>query len=167
MLTAEVSKQSQQLKNQSIKADSPAVLEPQPPANPSKPVQIPAVPTKQAAPTVDLSLNSAQSKLSTVKPEAVITLPAKTGTNGVVQVKPAAELVPEDELLSEDDLAAELATEQQSLKNEKSQQIIKLQQDIDATKQQLKKASSAEDISHLQQKLQQLSTALKLLKAGH
>lgn len=157
MVTAEVSKQTQQLENQSIKADSAAVLEPQPPATPSKPVQIPAAPTKQAASTVDLSLNSAQSKLSTVKPAA----------------KPAAELLlqdellPENELMSEDDLAAELATEQQSLKNDKSQQIIKLQQDIDATKQQLKKASSAEDISHLQQKLQQLSTALKLLKAGH
>jgi len=167
MVTAEVSKQTPQLKNQSIKADSPAVLEPQPPATPSKPVQIPAAPKKQAVPTVDLSLNSVQSELSTVKPEAVLTIPAKTGTNGVAQAKPAAELLPEDELISEDDLAAELATEQQSLKNDKSQQIIKLQQDIDATTLQLKQASSAEDINHLQQKLQQLSTALKLLKAGH
>jgi len=71
------------------------------------------------------------------------------------------------ELVAEDDLAAELATEQQSLKSEQSQRINALQQQITAIEQQLQQASTAADRQRLELQLQQLKTTLNLLKATH
>ncbi len=70
-------------------------------------------------------------------------------------------------LLPEDDLAAEFATEQQTLKNDKSDKIKALQQEILACEQQLSQATGVDDIKKLQQKLQQLRAKLKLLQSEH
>lgn len=70
-------------------------------------------------------------------------------------------------LLPDDDLAAEFATEQQTLKNDKSDKIKALQQEILACEQQLSQATGVDDIKKLQQKLQQLRAKLKLLQSEH
>jgi hypothetical protein len=70
-------------------------------------------------------------------------------------------------LLPDDDLAAEFATEQQTLKNDKSDKIKALQQEILTCEQQLSQATGVDDIKKLQQKLQQLRAKLKLLQSEH
>jgi len=70
-------------------------------------------------------------------------------------------------LLPDDDLAAEFATEQQTLKNDKSDKIKALQQEILACEQQLSQATGVDDIKKLQQKLQQLRAKQKLLQSEH
>ena len=80
---------------------------------------------------------------------------------------PQTQTAPGSELVVEDDLAAELATEQQSLKSEQSQRINALQQQITAAEQQLQQASTADDRKKIELQLQQLKTTLNLLKATH
>ena len=77
---------------------------------------------------------------------------------------PQTQTAPNAELIADDDLAAELATEQQSLKTEKSQRVNLLQQQIKATEQQLQKATTADDRKRIELQLQQLRTTLALLK---
>jgi hypothetical protein len=80
---------------------------------------------------------------------------------------PQAQTAPGSELVVEDDLAAELATEQESLKTEQSQRVNALQQQIKAAEQQLKQAATADDRKKIELQLQQLKTTLNLLKATH
>ncbi|WP_430455551.1 hypothetical protein [Rheinheimera sp.] len=80
---------------------------------------------------------------------------------------PQTQTAPGSELVVEDDLAAELATEQESLKTEQSQRINALQQQIKAAEQQLKQAATADDRKKIELQLQQLKTTLNLLKATH
>ena len=81
------------------------------------------------------------------------------------QVQQVKEQSAEADLVAEDDLAAELATEQQSLKTEKSQRVNLLQQQIKAAEQQLQQASTTDDRKKIELQLQQLKTTLNLLKA--
>ena len=80
---------------------------------------------------------------------------------------PQTQTAPSSELVVEDDLAAELATEQQSLKTEQSQRINALQQQIKATEQSLQQAATTADRKKIELQLQQLKTTLNLLKATH
>ncbi len=80
---------------------------------------------------------------------------------------PQTQMAPSSELIEEEDLAAELATEQQSLKTDQSQRINALQQQIKAAEQQLQQASTADDRKKIELQLQQLKTTLNMLKATH